>query len=326
MEIIVLGSSAAIPMNNRNLPSIALRYKNELILFDCGEDLQRRFIEAKLKFNKPMKIFISHFHGDHVIGLPGLLFRFGLIERDAPLTIFGPRNLFLYLMLHSKILGLKTNYPLKVIEIDHENEKLIEYMGLDPEKSAQEIQINNNVIFDTRHYYVKYTVVDHSVLAFGYSFNEKPRKGKFNPERARELGIPEGRLWGKMHEGQEIDLNGKLINPEKEGIVGPKKAGRKITYSGDTAPCDNLIKLGMNSDVLIHEATFSKELKNVAKEKKHSTSTDAANVAVKMNAKKLILTHLSSRYEEDAEILLEDAKKIFSNTILAYDLMEIPVK
>jgi len=326
MEIIVLGSSAAIPMNNRNLPSIALRYKNELILFDCGEDLQRRFIDAKLKFNKPMKIFISHFHGDHVIGLPGLLFRFGLIERDAPLTIFGPRNLFLYLMLHSKILGLKTNYPLKVIEIDHENEKLIEYTGLDPEKSSQEIPINDKVIFDARHYYVKYTVVDHSVLAFGYCFNEKPRKGKFNPEKAKELGIPEGRLWGKLHEGQEIELNGKLINSEKEGIVGPKRAGRKITYSGDTAPCENLINLGMNSDVLIHEATFSKELKDIAKEKKHSTSTDAANVAVKMNAKKLLLTHLSSRYQEDAEILLKDAKEIFSNTLLATDLMEIPVK
>ena len=326
MDIIILGSSAAIPMNNRNLPSIALRYKNELILFDCGEDLQRRFIDAKLKFNKPMKIFISHFHGDHVIGLPGLLFRFGLIERDAPLTIFGPRNLFLYLMLHSKILGLKTNYPLKVIEIDHENEKLIEYTGLNPEKSSQEIQINDDVILDAKYYFIKYTVVDHSVLAFGYSFNEKPRKGRFNPQRARELGIPEGRLWGKLHEGQEIDLNGKIINPEKEGIVGPKRAGRKITYSGDTAPCENLINLGINSDVLIHEATFSKELKDIAKEKKHSTSVDAAHAAVKMNAKKLLLTHLSSRYQEDAELLLKDAREIFSNTLLATDLMEIPVK
>ena len=326
MEIIVLGSSAAIPMNNRNLPSIALRYKNELILFDCGEDLQRRFIDAKLKFNKPMKIFISHFHGDHVIGLPGLLFRFGLIERDAPLTIFGPRNLFLYLMLHSKILGLKTNYPLKVIEIDHENEKLIEYRGLDPEKAHQEIQIQDNVIFDGKRYHIKYTVVDHSVLAFGYSFNEKPRKGKFNPEKAKELGIPEGKLWGKMHDGQEIILNGKLINPEKEGIVGPKRTGRKVTYSGDTAPCESLIKLGMNSDVLIHEATFSKELEHIAREKKHSTSTDAAIVAVKMNAKKLILTHLSSRYQEDSEPLLEDAKKIFPNTLVAHDLMEISIK
>lgn len=326
MELIILGSSAAIPMNNRNLPSIALRYKNELLLFDCGEDLQRRFIEAKLKFNKPMKIFLSHFHGDHVIGLPGLLFRFGLIERDAPLTIFGPRNLFLYLMLHSKILGLKTNYPLKVVEIDPDENLLIEYIGLDSENCHQKIGIQNQIIFEGKNYFINYTVVDHSIRTFGFCFNEKPRKGKFNPKKAQEMGIPEGRLWGKMHEGNVIDHNGKLINPEKEGIVGPKRPGRKITYSGDTSPCENLIKLGMDSDVLIHEATFSKELKNIAIEKKHSTSIDAANVASKMKAKKLILTHLSSRYQEDAEKLLEDAKKIFPNVLLAYDLMEISIK
>ena len=326
MEIIILGSSAAIPMNNRNLPSIALRYKNELLLFDCGEDLQRRFTEARLKFNKPMKIFISHFHGDHVIGLPGLLFRFGLTERMAPLTIFGPRNLFLYLMLHSKILGLKTNYPLKVIEIDPDRNILIEYNGLNSENLRHEKTIQNDIIFEGKNYFINYTVVNHSILTFGYSFNEKPRKGKFNPEKAKELGIPEGRLWGKMHEGNSITYQGKVINPEKVGIVGPKRLGRKITYSGDTAPCESLINLGMNSDVLIHEATFSKELKEIAIEKKHSTSVDAANAALKMKAKKLIITHLSSRYQEDAENLLEDAKKIFPNTLLAHDLMSISVK
>ena len=119
MDIIILGSAAAIPMKERNLSAIALRYQNELILFDCGEDLQRRIVEAGLKFNKSMKILISHLHGDHVIGLPGLLFRFGLIERDAPLTIFGPRNLFLYLYLHKKILGLRADYPIKIIEIEN---------------------------------------------------------------------------------------------------------------------------------------------------------------------------------------------------------------
>jgi len=326
MEIIILGSSAATPMNDRNLPSIALRYKNELLLFDCGEDLQRRFTGAKLKFNKPMKIFISHFHGDHVIGLPGLLFRFGLIEREAPLTIFGPRNLFLYLMLHVKILGLKTNYPLKVVEVDPDNNMLIEYNGLHSENKFNEFPIQNDIIFEGDNYFIKYAVVDHSILTFGYCFNEKPRSGKFNPEKAREFGIPEGRLWGKMHKGHTITHEGNLINPEEEGIVGPKRMGRKITYSGDTAPCERLIKLGMNSDVLIHEATFSKELKETAFEKKHSTSIDAANVALKMKAKTLVITHLSSRYQEDAKTLLEDAKKIFPNTLLAYDLMNISVK
>ena len=326
MDIIILGSAAAIPMKERNLPSIALRYHNELILFDCGEDVQRRIIEAGLKFNKPMKILISHLHGDHIIGLPGLLFRFGLIERDAPLKIYGPRNLFLYLYLHKKILGLKANYPIKIIEIDPLSDQILEFDGLDSETPISEEKIENKIIFDGKRYTLKFTTVEHSVLSFAYSFIEKPRSGKFNPERALQLEIPVGRLWKKMQDGQTIEYKGHKINPEKEKIVGSKLPGRKITYSGDTSPSDNLIMLGKDSDVLIHEATFSKELKQIAEEKKHSTSVDAANTALKMNAKKLILTHISSRYQEDAVGLLEDAKKLFPNTILAEDLMKITLK
>ena len=326
MDIIILGSAAAIPMKERNLSAIALRYQNELILFDCGEDLQRRIVEAGLKFNKSMKILISHLHGDHVIGLPGLLFRFGLIERDAPLTIFGPRNLFLYLYLHKKILGLRADYPIKIIEIDPLSNKILEYGGLDSESPINEENIENDIIFSGKRYLLKYTTVEHSILSFAYSFIEKPRSGKFNPERALELKITEGRLWKRMQEGQTIEFNGRKIDPEKEKIVGPKLPGRKITYSGDTSPSDNLIMLGKDSDVLIHEATFSNELKQIAEEKKHSTSVDAAKSALKMNAKKLILTHISSRYQEDAIGLLEDAKKLFPNTILAEDLMKITLK
>ena len=326
MELIILGSSAAIPVRERNLPSIALKYKNEIILFDCGEDLQRRIIDAGLKFNKPLKILISHFHGDHIIGLPGLLFRFGLIERDKPLMIFGPPNLFLYLYLHRKILGLKADYPISIIEIDHIQNKLIEYQGLDSKDPINESNINNNIIFNCKRYFLKYCEVEHSILTFGYSFIEKPRSGKFNPEKAREMGIPESRLWKKMHEGENIQFNGKVIDPFKVGIVGPKRPGRKVTYSGDTAPSENLIKLGQDSDILIHEATFSKELLEVAREKKHSTSVDAANAAIKMKVKQLILTHISSRYQEDSKRLLEEAKEIFPNTILAEDLLKIDLR
>ena len=323
MEIIILGSSAAIPIKERNLPSIGLKYKNELILFDCGEDLQRRLNQAGLKFNKPLNILISHFHGDHIIGLPGLLFRFGLIERTAPLTLYGPRNLYLYLYLHKKILGLKADYPIKIIEIDHLQKKLIEFKGLDSENPSKEIEIENNIIFESKRYTLKYALVEHSVLTFAYSFIEKPRSGKFNPERAEELGIPASHLWKKLQEGEIIDFKGKKIDPFKEKIVSPKRPGRKVTYSGDTVPCDSLIGIGEGSDILIHEATFSKELDHVAKEKKHSTSVDAANMALKMNAKKLILTHISSRYQEDAIKLLKDAQEIFPNTILAQDLLKI---
>ena len=326
MELIILGSAAATPMKDRNLSSLAIKYKNSTILFDCGEDFQRRFVEAGLKFNKPLKIFISHFHGDHIIGLPGFLFRLSLNERTAPLSICGPQNLFLYLFLHKRILGLKANYPLKIFEIDHTNNKIIQYEGLDSENPRKILNIEDNVIHNSKSFMIKYALVDHSTTSYAYSFIEKPRYGKFNPERAKEIGIPESRLWKLLQEGKEIDFEGKKIDPLKEGIVGPNRPGRKITYSGDTAPTESLIKLGMNSDILIHEATFSKKLAEIAVEKKHSTSVDAALDAKKMNAKQLILTHISARYQEDAVKLLEEAKEIFPNTLLAEDLLRINLK
>jgi ribonuclease Z len=326
MEIIILGSAAATPIKERNLSSVALRFKNQILLFDCGEDFQRKFAQAGLKFNKPMKIFISHFHGDHIIGLPGFLFRLSLNERTAPMTIFGPRNLFLYLFLHKKILGLKTNYHLSIKEIDHQNHEIIEYEGLDSEIPQNKIKINNNTIHDSKYYTVQYALVDHSVTTFAYAFIEKPRYGKFNPIRAKELGIPEGHLWKKLQEGQKLEIQGRIIDPYNEGIIGPKKSGRKITYSGDLKPCESLIELGKESDILIHEATFAKALADTASEKKHSTSIDAANDALKMNAQKLILTHISARYQDDANRLLEEAKNIFPNTILAEDLLKIELK
>ncbi|MFX0187251.1 MAG: ribonuclease Z [Candidatus Hodarchaeota archaeon] len=326
MELIILGSSAAIPVKNRNLPATALKFRNHIILFDCGEDIQRNFNGAGLKFNKPLIILISHFHGDHIIGLPGLLFRFGLIDRTAPLTIIGPKNLFLYLFLHRKILGLKANYSIKIIEIDHVNNALIEFNGLDTENSTNSTQIIKDVVYETNRYLIKYALVDHSVITFAYSFNEKPRYGKFNPDRARELGIPESRLWKKLQKGESINFNDKIIDPVKERVVGPQRIGRKIIYSADTSPCQALIDLGKNSDIVIHEATFSSKLKDIADERKHSTSVDAANDAKNMNAKQLILTHISSRYQEEALKLLEEAKKIFPNTILAKDLLRITLK
>ena len=326
MDLTILGSAAATPTKDRNLSSIAIRYRNEIFLFDCGEDFQRRFAEAGLKFNKPLKIFISHFHGDHIIGLPGFLFRLSLNDRTAPMMIFGPKNLHLYLYFHRKILGLKAQYPLRIIEIDDQDRKLIEYEGLESENPKSTREIVDNVIIDSKYYSFQYSKVEHSVLTYAYALIEKPRFGKFNPKRASELGIPESNLWKKLQEGQLIQFNGKIIDPIKEGIVGPKKPGRKITYSGDLIPSDSLIKLGKDSDILLHEATFAKELAHIAAEKKHSTSVDAALSAKKMNAKKLILTHISSRYQEDAEKLLEEAKEIFPNTMLAKDLLKIELK
>ncbi|MHA2183703.1 MAG: ribonuclease Z [Promethearchaeota archaeon] len=326
MELIILGSSAATPTRERNLSSIALRYKNQILILDCGEDFQRRFAEAGLKFNKPMIMLISHFHGDHIIGLPGFLFRLSLNDRTAPLIIFGPKNLFLYLFVHRKVLGLKAPYPIKIIEIDHDSQELIEFEGLDSEVPKKVTKIQENTIYSSRYFTINYCLVEHSVITYAYSFIEEPRYGRFNPERARELGVPEGHLWKKLQDGNLIEHNGSKIDPVKEGIVGPKRPGRKITYSGDLKPSKSLIQMGKDSDILIHEATFAEKLSKTALEKQHSTARDAALDAKSMNAKQLILTHISTRYQEDAENLLKEAKEIFPNTILAKDLLKIELK
>jgi len=228
--------------------------------------------------------------------------------------------------LHKKILGLKANYPITISEIDDKENKLIEYRGLSSETPKNEIKIEDNIIFENKQYHMKYTLVEHSIVTYAYAFDEKPRNGKFNPEKARELGVPESRLWKELQDGSKIKFNGKTIDPLKEGIVGPKRPGRKITYSGDMMPCESFIDLGKDSDILIHEATYASDLADIAKQKKHSTSVDAANNAKKMNVKQLLLTHISSRYQEDASKLLEEAKKIFINTILARDLLRITLK
>lgn len=326
MEVIVLGSSAAIPVKGRNLASIALKYRSEIILFDSGEDVQRRFVDAGLKFNKHLIVLISHFHGDHVIGLPGLLFRFGLSDRTAPVTLIGPRNLFLYLYFHRMIVGLNPNYPVKIIEIDSESNELLCFEGFESETPREVIKISENTVYESKRFQIKYTKVIHSILTFAYAFIEKPRYGKFNPERAKELGIPASRVWKNLQRGEVIEFEGKKIDPVKEGIVGSPRIGRKITYSADLMPSKSLIELGKNSDLLIHEATYANELKDVALDKKHSTCVDAANQALKMNAKQLLLTHISSRYQDNATILLEQAKEIFPNTVLAEDLLKIELK
>lgn len=326
MDLIILGSAAATPTKERNLSSIVIKFRSKLFLFDCGEDFQRRFAEANLKFNKPLKIFITHFHGDHIIGLPGFLFRLSLNVRTAPMVIYGPRNLFLYLRFHRKILGLKAQYSIKIIEIDHQNQELIEYDGLDSDIPTITRKMSSDIILNSKYYTIRYASVDHSVITYAYAFIEKYRYGKFNPERAKELGIPESYLRKKLLEGLPVEYKGRIINPIEEGIVEPKKPGRKITYSGDLKPCDSLIELGKDSDILIHEATFAKALADTAIDKKHSTSIDAASDAKRMNAKRLILTHISSRYQEDAQILLEEAKEIFPNTLLAKDLLKITLK
>ncbi len=325
MEIVFLGTSAAVPTKNRNLSSVILLYEGTQLLFDAGEDIQRQFEAASIKFNKPLTIFISHMHGDHVIGLPGLLFHFTLINRSTEVEIYGPPGIFSYLMIHRLTTGLNPDF-LKTIyefEFDTRNLKKFNFHG-EINQNPEEVTISNGWIYETEEYKVQMKEVCHSVPTMGFRFVEKPRPGKFYPEIAEKYGIPR-KKWKYMQLGKKLEHKGKIIDPEKEGIVGPKRDGLIISYSADTKPCDNLNILIKNSDVAICEATFSEELVDLAKEKKHSTAYQSAEIAKNNGVKLLILTHISSRYADrsDEIKLLDEATSVFSNTLIAYDLMRI---
>ena len=296
MEIIFLGTSSAVHSKDRNHPSIALKAFGDVMLFDCGEGTQRQILFTKVSPMKISKIFITHYHGDHILGLPGLLQSMGLHGRESKLTIYGPEGLH-------KIKDAIYNLGYCMIEFP------IEF-----------IEIDTDIIEETDEYIISSQRVRHNVPCLAYSIEEK-KKPRFLREKAIELGVPVGPAFGKLHNGEEVEIDGKIIKPEQ--VLGEPRKGKKITYSGDTRPCEEIIQFAKDSTVLIHESTFLKQDNLNAEEHAHSTSIDAAYVARESNSEKLILTHISTRYSDDfSEKMLKEAKEIFENTEIAHDLME----
>lgn len=336
MELKFLGTSGATPTMDRNLPSIALRLDNgEILLFDAGEDVQRRFEAAKLKFNVPTTIYISHLHGDHVIGLPGLLFNFHLGGRTAPLTIVGPQGIAAYLDFHFQLIGLRaTSYSLSLLEIQFPKDDTpkggmdtIQYRNfLTPKYERAFVQLVGNTVKITNLYFVKAYWMKHSMPTLGFRFEEKPHDGKFNPERAKELNIRPGILWKRMQKGETIKINGgSEIDPIAEGIVTEKRPGYVIAYSGDTMMCPNLLTLAENADYFICESTFSIDDEKLALDKLHLSTKMAASVARDANVSHLFLVHFSGRYR-DVMVLEAEARRFFQETTAAVDLMNIEIK
>lgn len=297
MEIIFLGTSSAVHSKDRNHPSIAIRAFGEVFLFDCGEATQKQILQTNVSPMKISKIFLTHYHGDHILGLPGLLQSMSLNGRQKKLTIYGPKGLnkikdAIYSLGYCAI-----EYPVEFIEID------------------------SGIIIDNEEYFIQSQRVRHNVPALAYSIEEK-KKPRFLRDKAIELGVPVGPAFGRLHNGEEVEIDGRIIKPEQ--VLGEPRKGIKITYSGDTRPCEEMIMLARDSTILIHESTFLKQDYTNAEEYAHSTSIDAAYVAKDSNSKELILTHISTRYSEDyADIMLKEAQSIFENTRLANDFMEI---
>lgn len=297
MDIIFLGTSSAVHSYERSHPAIALKAFGEVMLFDCGESTQRQLIFAKVSPMKISKIFLTHYHGDHILGLPGLLQSMNFRGRETPLKIYGPKGL---LKVKEAIFNLgfcKIEFPIEFIEIE------------------------DGTIEKTEEYIIKARKLKHNVINMAYSI-EEIKKPRFLREKAVELGVPVGPLFGKLHNGFEVEVNGKIIKPEQ--VLGDAREGHKITYSGDTTACEELIDFARNSDILIHEATYKNEDKDKAEQNFHSTAEDAAKIAKNSNSKKLILTHISTRYRE-VDDLLKEASDVFENVEIASDLKVITI-
>lgn len=300
MEVTFLGTSSAVHSKERNHPSIAIKAFGNTFLFDCGEGTQRQLLFTNVSPMKISKIFITHFHGDHILGLPGLLQSMSLNGRESELTVYGPKGLD---KLKDAIYSLgycAIEYPVEFIEID------------------------TGIIEETEEYVIKAQRVRHNVPSLAYSIEEK-KKPKFLREKAVELGVPVGPDFGRLHNGEAVEIDGRIIKPEQ--VLGPPRKGIKITYSGDTRPCEEMVMFAKDSTLLIHESTFIQKESQNAEEYGHSTAKDAAFVARESNSEKLMITHISTRYgEEYAQIMLKEAQEIFENTELARDYMEIPVR
>jgi ribonuclease Z len=298
MELVFLGTSSAVPTTHRNHSALALKAFGELMLFDCGEGTQRQMTRIRMSPMKVKRIFITHLHGDHFLGLPGMIQSMAFRGRENPLYIYGPE-------------GIKD-----VVE----SIKKLGYFALSFPITTQELQ--TGLFLDEKGYQISCCPAQHSVLNLAYAVQEK-RSPKFLRDKALELGLTPGPDFGKLQRGIPVKVKDRIILPED--VQGEERKGRKIVYSGDTRACAEMVHLAREADVLIHESTFDGSQEEKALTTGHSTSRSAARVAAVAQVRKLILTHLSTRYR-DADILKKEAAEIFPEVMVAEDLMSVEVK
>lgn len=308
MELVFLGTGASWPSVERNVPAVALRRGSEILLFDCGEGTQRQFQRSGLSYMQVQKIFITHLHGDHFLGLPGLVQTMALNDRKDPLLIFGPPGI----RQLCENLGV-VQRPSKEKDRDGRAGKF--KIGVH--------ELTSGAVLDFPGYKVHAREVRHTVYALAYAVVEEMRPGRFNKPRALELGVPEGKAFGQLQKGESVTLaDGRLITPEM--VLGPARRGRKVVYTGDCVPCEQTVELAQGADVLIHESTYANDFPDANKHG-HSTASQAAFIAKASRVTTLYLTHISPRYT-NAKPLVEEARKIFPESHEAHDLLAAVVR
>jgi len=298
VRLVFLGTSAGTPSRERNLPAVALVMDGRTILFDCGEGTQQQLLRSPVRAGSIEAIFISHMHGDHLYGLPGLLSTMSLHGRTEPLAVYGPERVAQYLRGVYEASYAHTSFDLTIHAAD------------DGDVIARD------------GYDVHVRLLDHTAPCLGYCLVEHDRPGAFDVARALALGVPAGPLFRALQKGSDVTLDdGRVVRSAE--VVGPRRAGRRIVYCTDTRPCRAAIELARGADVLVHESTYGDDLAAEAGERGHSTASDAARIAAGAGVRRLILTHISPRYT-DAAPLLAEARAIFPGSELAADFAEIP--
>ncbi len=299
MKLVFLGTSAAQPTEDRGLSCVCLVREGEIIMFDAGEAAQISYMKSGLGWNRKMKIFVTHLHGDHCIGILGLLQTMSMQKRTETLEIFGPGGIEEFVAANIKILNFGLSFPVLINTV------------------------KEGRVFDDEGYSMYASKANHSVTAYSYRFEEKDKPGRFNVEKAKALEIPRGELWNKLQKGREIPINDKVIRPDQ--VLGERRPGKKIGVSGDTIPTEELERFFKDCDYLVFDSTFLEEEGQKASDTGHSTAKQAATLAKNANVKNLILTHFSARYRDETGHM-QEAAQIHDSVIAAKDLLEIEIK
>lgn len=305
MDLYFLGTGAGMPSKQRNVTSIALRLYEErgtFWMFDCGEGTQHQVLRSPLKLSKLEKLFITHLHGDHIYGIPGLLSSRSHQGGVKPLTIYGPVGLQGFIESALSVSGSYINYAVHYVELE------------------------DGIVFEDEGIVVSALKLDHGLDSYGYRIEEKDRPGSLLVEKLRELGIESGPRYGQIKRGEDIQLtSGEWLHAAD--FISPSRCGHIVTILGDTRYCQSAITLADRADILVHEATFAAELSTLATQYYHSTTTDAARIAVQACVTKLVLTHISARYDEmGVELLIQQAKSLFPNVVMAHDHIIISIE
>jgi ribonuclease Z len=298
LDLVFLGTSGSMPTARRAPSAILLRRGGERLLFDCGEGTQRQLLRSEIGLVELKEIFLTHYHADHYLGLPGMLKTFALRGRETPITIYGPRGLR-KLFVALKVIFGRLTYPYYLEELDA------------------------GKVLDRGDYELVTFAVEHGLSAVGYALVEHPRPGRFDVDTASELGVPEGPERGALQAGEAVTLpDGRTVTPEM--VLGPARPGRKVVLAGDTGPSGQVLEAARGADVLVHEATFCEEEEERARETAHSTALDAAAVAREADVRLLALTHLSPRYLGGH--VAREARTVFPETVVPkdFDIIEIP--